>query len=95
MVAFQLLAPFKFLRGTPADIFGYGAERRLERALIREYETALDVILPALRADTIALAAEIARLPQTIRGYGPLRQAGADAARKRRDELMQTMEPGG
>jgi indolepyruvate ferredoxin oxidoreductase len=91
MSAFQLLAPFKFLRGTPADIFGYGAERRLERSLIREYEATLDAILPALRPDTIALAAEIARLPEGIRGYGPIKERSVTTARQRQGELMQAI----
>ena len=34
----RLLAKMKVLRGTPLDIFGYTAERRMERALIRQYE---------------------------------------------------------
>ena len=32
--AFELLARFKFLRGTAFDPFGYTAERRMERALV-------------------------------------------------------------
>ena len=95
MSAFRLLAPFKFLRGSKADPFGYGAERRLERALIAEYETALDAILPALRADTLALAAEFARLPQSIRGYGPIKQRSIATARQRQSELMQSLAAGG
>jgi indolepyruvate ferredoxin oxidoreductase len=93
--AFKLLAPFKFLRGTPADVFGYGAERRLERRLIAEYEATLDAILPALRTDTLALAAEIARLPESIRGYGPIKERSAAAARQRQKELMQAFISGG
>ena len=31
--AFKLLARFKFLRGTPFDIFGYSRERKTERKL--------------------------------------------------------------
>ena len=34
MVGFQVLAKLKRLRGTPLDIFGYTAERRMERGLI-------------------------------------------------------------
>ncbi len=88
MAAFQVLAPLKFLRGTPLDPFGYGAERRLERRLIEDYEAALNAVLPALRADTLALAAEIAQLPEGIRGYGPIKQRSAETARTRRLELM-------
>ena len=95
MSAFRLLAPLKFLRGTPADLFGYGAERRLERRLIEEYEATLEAILPELRADNIALAAEIARLPESIRGYGPVKERSAAAARSRLAELMQSITTGG
>ncbi len=89
MAGFRLLAPLKFLRGTPFDAFGYGAERRLERRLIAEYEATLDAILPALRSDTLALAAEIARLPESIRGFGPIKERSIAAARRRQDELLQ------
>jgi len=95
MSAFRLLAPLKFLRGTPFDLFGYGAERRLERSLIREYEATLDAILPLLRMDTLTLGAEIARLPEGIRGYGPVKERSAAVARQRRDELIQAMKAGG
>jgi indolepyruvate ferredoxin oxidoreductase len=95
MPVFRLLARFKFLRGTQADPFGYGAERRLERGLITEYEAALDALLPALRPGAIALAAEIARLPEAIRGYGPIKERSAAAARQKRQELMQSFASGG
>jgi len=91
MSAFQLLAPLKFLRGTAFDLFGYGAERRLERDLITEYEATLDALLGSLGPDTLAPAAEIARLPEGIRGYGPIKQRSVAAARKRQAELMQTL----
>jgi indolepyruvate ferredoxin oxidoreductase len=37
MKAFGVLAKFKGLRGTALDVFGYTAERKMERALIGEY----------------------------------------------------------
>ncbi len=89
MSAFQLLAPLKFLRGTPLDLFGYGAERRLERRLIKEYEATLETLLGIMGPDTLVAAAEIARLPEGIRGYGPIKQRSAAAARKRQAELME------
>ena len=95
MYAFQLLAPLKFLRGTPFDIFGYGAERRLERQLIAEYEATLDALLARLRPDTLVAAAEIALLPEHIRGYGPIKQRSAAAARERQAELMEQFKTGG
>ena len=38
MKGFRLLAALKGLRGTPFDLFGYSAERRMERRLLAEYE---------------------------------------------------------
>ncbi len=88
MPVFHLLRQFKFLRGTSFDIFGYGAERRLERRLISDYETTIAALLGSLRRDTHALALEIASLPESIRGYGPIKERSAAAARQRQDDLM-------
>jgi len=86
--ALRLLAAMKRLRGTWLDPFRNGRERRLDRALIAEYEATLTAILGKLRADNLATAVEIAALPERIRGYGPVRQRNADAARRRRTELI-------
>jgi indolepyruvate ferredoxin oxidoreductase len=88
MPVLRVLAKLKFLRDTPFDPFGRGAERRLERTLIREYESTVDALLDDLQAHHLDIAAEIARLPESVRGYGPIRQRNADAARKRQAELM-------
>ena len=91
MPVLRVLAKLKFLRDTPLDPFGRGAERRLERALIREYEATIETLLDGLQAQHLDMAAEIARLPESIRGYGPVRQRNADAARKRQAELMASL----
>jgi indolepyruvate ferredoxin oxidoreductase len=71
MPALRVLAKFKGLRGTWADPFGHTEERKLERQLADDYETMLrDEILPMLDADKHALAQQIARVPERIRGYG-------------------------
>ena len=91
MPAFRVLARLKFLRDTPFDPFGRGAERRLERALIAEYTATLDALLAGLRPQDIDTAAEIARLPESIRGYGPIKARNAETARHRQAELMASL----
>jgi indolepyruvate ferredoxin oxidoreductase len=60
----------------------------MERALIGEYEATVESLLQALTRDNHALAVEIASLPETIRGYGHIKAKSAEAARKKRDELL-------
>jgi indolepyruvate ferredoxin oxidoreductase len=50
--AFRLLARMKVLRGTPLDPFGYSAERKMERALIRQYESDMAEICRRSRPQT-------------------------------------------
>ncbi len=78
MPVFRVLATLKPLRGTPLDIFGYGAERRRERALIATYEHGLDLIAAKLTADNYACAIALAALPDKVRGYGPVKMKAID-----------------
>ena len=87
--AFGLLARLRFLRGTPLDIFGYTAERRLERQLIADYENRIDGLLQQLNAHNRALAAEIAGLPEFIRGFGHVKELNLAAVRRREGELLE------
>ena len=88
MPVFRILAKLKGLRGTPLDIFGYTAERRSERAQIAEYEALVDEVLTRLSADNHAVAVELARLPQEIRGFGHIRAASLAAAKTRWTSLL-------
>jgi indolepyruvate ferredoxin oxidoreductase len=93
--AFRLLARFKGLRGTAFDPFGYTAERRQERTLIREYEGLIDEVLGGLGPDNHSLAVKLASIPDDIRGYGHVKEAHlAKAHRKQDDLLMQWRNPG-
>ncbi|RPH67169.1 MAG: indolepyruvate ferredoxin oxidoreductase family protein, partial [Burkholderiales bacterium] len=91
MPILRVLARLRFLRDTPFDPFGRSAERRLERAMISEYEATVETLLEGLSKATLDTAAEIMRLPESVRGYGPIRQRNADAARKRQRELVAAM----
>ncbi|HSV68963.1 MAG TPA: indolepyruvate ferredoxin oxidoreductase family protein [Methylibium sp.] len=86
--AFRLLAKLKGLRGTPLDPFGRSAERREERALIDEYRATVDELIAGLTAANLVQAAEIARLPEEIRGYGHVKARHLAALRPRWAALM-------
>lgn len=86
---FKLLARFKGLRGTPLDIFGRTEERRTERALIGQYRSDVEVLLAGLSTTNHALAVEIARLPEQIKGFGHVKERHLAAARSRREALLQ------
>jgi indolepyruvate ferredoxin oxidoreductase len=85
---FGMLARLKWLRGTPLDVFGYTAERRMERQLIRDYEALVAQILAGLTPQNHGVAVELAELPLSIRGFGPVKHRNAQAAAKRRAELL-------
>ncbi len=86
---FKLLAKFKFLRGTAFDPFGYTAERRVERALIGEYEVLVGELLATLTATNHDLAVHLASVPDDIKGYGHVKDAHLAKARRKQAELLQ------
>jgi indolepyruvate ferredoxin oxidoreductase len=79
---FPVLARLKGLRGGPFDLFGASAERRMERALISEYEASLDRLVAGLTAERLPLAVKVAQVPGEIRGFGHIKEAAVKAARK-------------
>ncbi|WP_295311998.1 indolepyruvate ferredoxin oxidoreductase family protein [Roseobacter sp.] len=91
----RILAGLKVLRGTPLDVFGYTAERRMERALIRQYERDMKEVLPLLTDATRPAIIALAALPQDIRGFGPVKLAAEQKAAKRREELLAVIRSGG
>ncbi|WP_206514468.1 indolepyruvate ferredoxin oxidoreductase family protein [Xanthomonas euvesicatoria] len=86
--AFKLLARLKFLRGGKFDVFGYSEERRGERRLIADYSATVDMLLERLDADNVGLAAQIASIPEHIRGYGHVKHAHLQEARAREAALL-------
>jgi indolepyruvate ferredoxin oxidoreductase len=81
--AFPLLARLKFLRGTALDPFGRTAERRMERALIDTYRSLIEHELAGLNEAQMDRVLAIARVPETIRGYGHVKAVSVVAARAR------------
>jgi indolepyruvate ferredoxin oxidoreductase len=93
--AYPVLAKAKVLRGTWFDPFGWSAERRMERALIRQYETDLGEVLKEVTPQTREIAVALAELPLSIRGFGPVKAANAEKAAARREELLAAFRSGG
>ncbi|MEJ0016024.1 MAG: indolepyruvate ferredoxin oxidoreductase family protein [Acetobacteraceae bacterium] len=85
---FRMLQYGRFLRGTPLDPFGRQQERRMERGLIDQYVGDLRTVQAALRPETLDVAVAIARLPDMIRGFGPVKDANRAKAEAQRSELL-------
>jgi indolepyruvate ferredoxin oxidoreductase len=85
---FRLLKSLRFLRGTAWDPFGHTAERRMERALIGEYERTVEELLERLSPHNLALALEIAALPEEMRGFGYIKSRNVAAAREKQKQLL-------
>jgi indolepyruvate ferredoxin oxidoreductase len=92
LTAFKLLAKMKSLRGTAFDVFGKTEERKMERALIAQYKSSIEKLLPALNATNAATALEIARIPEQIKGYGHVKERNVAAAQKRWGQLEAELE---
>jgi len=86
--AFRFLAALKRLRGTSLDVFGYTAERKMERRLIGEYETTIDTVLSTLDQTNHAMAVQIANVPETMRGFGHIKEKNVLAAKAREASLL-------
>ena len=88
----RLLARLRGLRGTVWDVFGYGAERRLERQLIRDYEQRLEQVLAGLTPARLPVAVRLARLPARMRGFGHVKARNIAAAHEEESRLLAQWE---
>jgi indolepyruvate ferredoxin oxidoreductase len=86
--AFKVLAKLKVLRGTKLDLFGYTKEREIERALIGEYEALVDELLAGLTAANHGLAVKLASVPDDIKGYGHVKDAHLERAKRKEADLL-------
>ncbi|OUS34926.1 indolepyruvate ferredoxin oxidoreductase [Rhodobacterales bacterium 56_14_T64] len=91
----RLLARLKSLRGTPLDLFGYTADRKMERALIKQYEADMKVWLPKASPEILEPLIALAELPLQIRGFGPVKNDNELKAAKKRETLLVALSQGG
>ena len=59
----------------------------MELQLLTDYEIVLDEIIAELNADNHAAALALAAYPQTIRGYGHVKETNVEKAKKERMAL--------
>jgi indolepyruvate ferredoxin oxidoreductase len=90
--SFALLSRLKALRGSPFDAFGYTAERRMERRLIKQFENDFISLAQKINQENMDLLVELALLPLSIRGFGPVKQANEEKAQKRRAEILEGLK---
>jgi len=92
LTSFKLLSKLKGLRGTAFDIFGKTSERKMERALIADYVASMEKVSQSVTADNIQtkfyIALELANIPQSIKGFGHVKEKSAAAARVKWDALL-------
>ena len=92
--ALRWLAPLKGLRGGWLDPFGHSTERREERKLRDDYAALLEHISATLTSERLALALELARLPESVRGFGHVKLANLALARAKWQDLRQRWDAG-
>jgi indolepyruvate ferredoxin oxidoreductase len=90
--AFRVLAKLKFLRGGAFDPFGRTEERRTERKLVADYLGMIDQRIAGLKAEQIPLLTRLARVPQTIRGFGHVKEANIKLAAAEKVRLEAELE---
>ena len=79
---FRLLYAMRHLRGTRLDPFGRATVRVTERTLIEEYTAAVTRAVGRLSPGNSHLVAEIAELPDLVRGYEDIKLANVAAFRQ-------------
>jgi indolepyruvate ferredoxin oxidoreductase len=88
MRAFGVLAKLRRFRGSALDVFGRTAERRMERALIGDYEALVAELLATLAPHNHSLAVGLAQVPEQIRGYGHVKERNVTAAKAQEAKLL-------
>lgn len=92
MPVFGALSKLRGLRGTPFDLFGYSSDRKIERKLLQDYLAMLDRARPMIDAPRLKIATELAQLPLSIRGFGPVKEEAVEDFYRNSKRLMSTLQ---
>ena len=86
--AFRHLARLKHLRGGKWDVFGKTEERRMERQAIEDYDRLLDALCAKLSRNNLSIAVKLASIPDSIRGYGHVKERHVALAKAEQAKLL-------
>ncbi len=92
LVVLRVLARMRRLRGGMLDPFAWQSERIAQRRFTRLYCEGLERIAASLDSARVAAALEFARLPEGVRGYGPVRMPRLQAATQAAQRLLHDFE---
>jgi indolepyruvate ferredoxin oxidoreductase len=87
-----VLKNMKMLRGTPFDLFGYAAHRRMERSLIQWYRDLIEQVQTNLTPENLPQALEIAALPDQIRGYEKIKEVNVAKVKQQAVEKLAALK---
>ncbi|MFP3494008.1 indolepyruvate ferredoxin oxidoreductase family protein [Pseudomonas sp. SIMBA_059] len=85
------LARMQWLRETPLDVFGRNEERKQERAWRDRYVAFVETLTSSNGLCNMSIAAEIAEIPEGVRGFGHVKMKAMEQAAKRWDLLDQSL----
>ena len=85
---FALLASLRWMRNRWFDPFRYTRERKLERRSLKQYQKDMEWILELPPDEIDSDVIELAALPDSIRGFGPVKEANRQSAERRRQQLV-------
>ena len=88
LVVMGLLARLRFLRGTRLDVFGGSEERRLERQLISDYETDVEMVLTGINDGNHQYGLRLLQLPEIVKGYGHIKAGNIQRYQASRVQLI-------
>lgn len=88
---FKLLQYGRKIRGTWIDPFSHTEERRAERALIKQYEDDVDLVLKLLDDQNFEQAKELLNVPAHIRGFGVVKNVAMIEADAMREAALESL----
>ena len=92
---FPVLSALKVVRGTPLDLFGYSAERRMERELLSGFIEELKLMSSVLGKGNGDAVAEFLSYPMKIKGYGHVKKRNYEVVFADKENVKHSLHNGG
>ena len=86
---FKLMAKARGIRGSWLDPFRFSSERVVDRSILADYEADLDLIVK--HAQNSPVIQQLAKWPDAVRGFGPVRDASIVEAKQIREDARKAL----